>query len=342
MGRLTRVLTVALSCWASAGSAIAMEKLSDGQMGQVQAQGNFNFVLENIELSGTPGPGDAEAGSINVEGADGSSLGLKQFQFTAANIGTTASPLTTGTATADASVNSTVLGIVVPDGKNLGEREYLRIGLPEKAAWNNVDLSFQALYGNPDTAAPDDRNIAAGGTPSSQLDFGHVSLDNVALTGHLDIGAIPEGYKIRSRKVEDGSALASSRQGLLLNINLEEVSVEQMLFEPGQGDGVFSPDRDLVIRNFSLENLQMTSATIETSAQGWRIAYSDPQPFTTSLGETLQPGASGHPDTASLAYDANFPKANLTMETQMTQGQASMSRIHGVTLDHLVFNLDGQ
>lgn len=342
MSRMRRAMMTALGCCLASGPVLAMEKLSDGQMSQVQAQGNFNFVLENIEFAGAAVPGEAEAGSINVEGADGSSLGMKQFQFSATNIGTTDSPLTTGSATANATVNSSLLGVVVPDGQALGDREYLRIGLPEKAAWNNVDLSFQALYGNPDTVDPEDRNVAAGGTPSSDLDFGHVSLDNVALTGHLDIGAIPDGYKIRSRKVEDGSAQAASRQGLLLNVNLEEVSIEQMLFEPGQGDGAFSPDRDLVIRNFSLENLQMTSATLETSAQGWRIAYSDPQPFTTSLGETVQPGVSGHPDTASLAYDANFPKANLTMETQMTHGQASMSRIHGVTLDHLVFNLDGQ
>lgn len=341
MNRTQHALTMALGCLLTVGPALAMEKLSDGQMSQVQAQGNFNFVLENIEFSGTAAPG-AEAGSINVEGADGSSLGMKQFQFTAAQIGTATSPLTTGSATVDASVNDSALGVIVPDGKALGQREYLRIGLPEKTAWNNVDLSFQALYGNPDVAAPTDRNIAAGGTPSSRLDFGHVSLDNLALTGHVDIGGIPDGYKIRSVKVDDGSALATSRQGLLLNINLQEVSIEQMLFEPGQGDGAFSADRDLVIRDFSLQNLQMTSATLETSAQGWRIAYSDPQPFTTSLGETVQPGVSGHPDTASPAYNPDFPKANLSMQTQMTHGQASMARIRGVTLDHLVFNLDGQ
>ncbi|WP_166253508.1 hypothetical protein [Marinobacter salicampi] len=341
--RTTRgVLTAALGCWLVSGPALAMEELSDEQMSQAQAQGNFNFVLEDIKLSGTPVPGEAEAGSINVVGADGSSLGLKQFQFTADNIGTLTSPLTLGTASANASVNSVLLGLIIPDGKSLGEREYLRIGFPDKAAWSNVDLAFQAVYGNPDAVDPNDRNIAAGGTPSDQLDFGHISLENLALTGHLDVSGIPAGYKIRSAKVDDGSALAPSRQGLLLNVNLEEVSLDRMLFEPGAGDGEFSASRDLVIRDFSLKNLQMTSATIEATPRGWRFAYSDPQPFTGSLGETLQPGASGHPDTASLAYDAEFPKASLTMETQMTRGQASQSRIQGVTLDHLIFNLDGQ
>lgn len=38
----------------------------------------------------------------------------------------------------------------------------------------------------------------------------------------------------------------------------------------------------------------MKSATIETSASGWRFAYHNPQPFTTG-----EPGIAGHPDVSS-------------------------------------------
>lgn len=352
MSRTKSALTMALGCWLASTPTIAMDKLSNEQMSEAYGQGNVNFTFENIEFAGTAVPGEAEAGSINVEAVDGSSLGLKQFQFSAANIGTRASPLTAGTVTVDGTVNEAVLPgqtVIVTDN-SLGEQEYLRIGFPDKAAWNDVDLGFQALFGNPDVVDLENPNIAAGGTPSSRLNFGHVSVDNLAVTGHLDVRGIPEGYKIKSQKVDDGTSglgglFTSSRQGLLLNVNLEEVSIDELLFEPGEGDGGFTADRDLVIRDFSLQNLQLTSATIETTTEGWRIAYSDPQPFILSLGavgEIAAPGVAGNPDTANPAFDPDFPKASLSFEAQMTHGQASTSRLQGVTLDHLVFNVDGQ
>lgn len=352
MNRTTYALTTALVCLLSPVPALAMDKLSNEQMSEAHGQGGLNFAFENIEFSGAPVPGGAAAGSINVEGVDGSSLGLKQFQFSATNIGTRVSPLTVGTVTADGTVNRAVLpgSTVIVSGNDLGEREYLRIGFPDRDAWNNVDLNFQALFGNPDVVNAEDPNITAGGTPSSRLNFGHVSVDNLAITGYLDLRGIPDGYKIKSQVIDDGTngiegLFASSRQGLLLNVNLEEVLIDELLFEPGGQDGEFTADRDLVIRDFSLENLQMTSATFETTTQGLRFAYSDPQPFVTSfgaLGEIIAPGVAGHPDTANPAFNPDFPKANLNFEAQMTHGQASTSRLRGVTLDHLVFNLDGQ
>ncbi|MAL98207.1 hypothetical protein [Hydrocarboniclastica marina] len=318
---------IAAGCCLLSIPVLALEKMSDEQLSTVQAKGAYNFAFENIEFRGTEIPGVAEAGSINSIGTDGSSLGLKQFQFSAGSIGTLTSPLTTESVVANGSVN----------GNSMADRSYLRIGLPEAAGWNNVDIAFDAVYGNPTELDPENPNIAVGGTPSSNGRFGLVSIDDISVTGHLDVSSIPTGFKISSVHGEDGGLL--SREGLLLNVAIDELKMNQVLFEPGTANGVFDGDRDLVINNFVLENLSMNSATIETTSSGWRFAYSDPQPFKGSLGETLTPGVSGHPDTASPNYNPDFPKANLSFESQMTHSQVSESRLQGVTLDHLVFNV---
>ena len=332
MRRVEYKLAAALSLSVLSTSVLSMEKLSDEQLSNVQAKGTYNFAFDNIEFHGAAADG-AEAGSINSVATDGSSLGLTQFQFSANHIGTLTAPLTTGTSVSDASVN----------GSPLGEQTYLRIGLSELTAWSNVDIVFTALFGNPTEPDPLNPDVTAGVAPSANLELGQVTVDNLALAGHIEIAGIPEGYKIvsQSRSDEgnllllDGRESGGSRQGLLLNINLDELKIDQILLEPGQGTGYFDDSRDLVIRDFSLKNLQMTSATVETTASGWRFAYSDPQAFTGGQGETLPPGVSGHPSS----NDTSFPQASLSFETQITQSLPSQSSIQGVTLDHLVFNL---
>lgn len=328
-------LAVLLGTSLLSAPAFSLEKMSDAQLSKVNAKGTFNFIFENIEYRGTEIPGVAKAGEINVIGTDGSSFSRRGYQYSATQIGTLDAPLTVGTSVATASVNRyDAEGLVVHNGSNLGERGYLRIGYPELAAWNNVDVSYDAVFGNPTDADPLNPNIAAGGTASTRGDLGRVSMNNFAMAGSLEIGGIPEGYKIESVKVQDSSQGAASRQGLLLNIDIQELVVEQWLFEVQQPDGIYDPSRDMVVENFSLQNLQMKSATVEASASGWRFAYHDPQPFTAG-----EPGVAGHPDLNSAAYDPNFPKASLSFETQMPHGQRSESRMQGVTLDHLVFNL---
>ncbi|WP_250655022.1 hypothetical protein [Alkalimarinus coralli] len=318
--------------------ANALEALSDEQLSSVNGQGKFNFAFENIKFNGEAIDGVAEAGSFNTVAADGSSLNRKNFQFSADSIGTRSSPLSTSTVRLDPSVNSISDGDVTKNGTSLAEQDFLRIDLPDRSGWNNVDLQYDAVYGNTPDPDPGNPNIAAGGTPSDHLNFGRVTIDNIAITGSLDISGIPQGYKIESVLLDDGSRGASSREGFLLNVNIDELSIDQWLFETEQPDGVFDADRDMVLKDFSLTNLHLKSATIETTSKGYRIAYSDPQPFTKASGLIIKSGG-GFPDVEHAAYDASRPKANITLTTQMPHGQMSESRIHGVTLDHLVFNV---
>ena len=316
----------------------ALEALSDEQLSGVNGQGQFNFAFENIKFSGKSINGVADAGSFNTVAGDGSSLRRENFQFSADSIGTRTSPLSTSAVNLNPTVNSISGGNVTKNGRSLAEQGFLHIDLPDRAGWNNVDLQYDAIYGNPTAPDPSNPNIAVGGTPSSNLDFGRITIDNIALTGSLDISGIPDGYKIESVLLDDGSRGAGSRQGFLLNVNIDELSIDQWLFETEQADGIFDADRDMVIQDFSITNLNLKSATIETTAKGFRIAYSDPQPFTQGEGLLIKSGA-GLPDVNHAAYDASRPKTNITLSTQMPHGQMSQSRIHGVTLDHLVFNL---
>ena len=329
---------IAISFSALSLSAFALEPLSDGQLSDVNGQGQFNFAFENIKFNGNAIDGVAEAGSYNTIAADGSSLRRQNFQFSADSIGTRASPLTTSAITLDPSVNSISGGEVTAKGTSLTEQGFLHIGLPDRAGWNNVDLQYDAVYGNPTELDLNNRNIAAGGTPSDNLNFGRITIDNIAITGSIDISGIPEGYKIKSVHLDDGSRDTSSRQGFMLNVDIDELSIDQWLFETEQADGIFDASRDMVIQDFSLTNLHLKSATIETTSKGYRIAYSDPQPFTQGEGLLIKSGA-GLPDVGHAAYDASRPKANISLSTQMPHGQMSESRIQGITLDHLVFNV---
>lgn len=337
--KLTIVKTlIAITASVPSLSTYALEALSDEQLSGVNGQGKFNFALENIKFKGEAIPGVAEAGSYNTVAGDGSSLRRENFQFSADSIGTRTSPLSTSTITLNPSVNSISGGDVTKNGTSLAEQNFLRIDLPDRTGWNNVDIQYDAVYGNPTTADPNNPNIAAGGTPSNNLDFGRVSIDNIAITGSLDISGIPDGYKIESVLLNDDSRGARSREGFLINANIEEISIDQWLFETEQADGIFDASRDMVIQNFSITNLNLKSATIETTSKGIRIAYSDPQPFTVATGALIKSGG-GFPDTGHAAYDASLPKTDITFTTQMPHGQMNESRIHGVTLDHLVFNL---
>lgn len=308
------------------GPALSLEKMSDDQLSDIQARG-ANWTFENIEFRGEEGPNGAKAGSIGSVGTDGSALTLERFQFSAGSIGTRTAPLTTGS-------------VVSTGVDEVGERNYLRIGFPDRTAWDNVDLSFDALYGNPTELDAGNRNILVGGTPSDNLQFGHVSLDNIRLAGYLEIAEIPTGYTVEN-SISDGGLLGGiigepSRQGMLLNVAIDELSVEQILFEPNQGgDGIFNSNSDLVLTDFSITNLNMKSATIETRPTGWRFAYSDPLPFTGGLGETLTPGVSGHPEGEVPAERI----ATVSFGSQMTHGLPNTSRIEGFTVDHLVFNV---
>lgn len=319
-------------------SANALEALSDEQLSSVNGQGQFNFALENIKFKGQAINGVAEAGSYNTIATDGSSLSRQNFQFTADSIGTLTAPLTTSTIRLNPTVNSISNGDVTKDGTSLAEQDFLRIDLPDRAGWNNVDLQYDAVYSNPTSPDPTNPNIAVGGTPSSNLDFGRITIDNIVALGSLDIAGIPDGYKIESVLVDDGSRGAGSREGFLLNVNIDELSIDQWLFETEQADGIFDSDRDMVIKDLKITNLNLKSATIETTSQGYRIAYSDPQPFTKAEGLLIKSGG-GFPDVGHAAYDASRPKTNITLSTQMPHGQMSESRLHGVTLDHLVFNV---
>lgn len=316
----------------------ALEALSDEQLSGVNGQSKFNFAFENIKFIGQAVAGVAEAGSFNTVAGDGSSLRRENFQFSADSIGTRTSPLSTSTVRLNPTVNSISAGNVTKNGTSLAEQDFLRIDLPDRAGWNNVDIQYDAVYGNPSTPDLNNPNIAAGGTPSSNLDFGRVTIDNIAIMGSLDISGIPDGYKIESVLLNDDSRGARSRQGFLLNAYINELTIDQWLFETEQADGIFDAGRDMVIQNFSITNLNLKSATVETTSKGIRIAYSDPQPFTVATGALIKSGG-GFPDTAHAAYDASRPKTNITFSTQMPHGQMSESRIHGVTLDHLVFNL---
>ncbi len=329
---------IGISISALSFSVLALEPLSDDQLSGVNGQGQFNFAFENIKFNGNAIDGVAEAGSFNTIAGDGSSLRRENFQFSADSIGTRTSPLSTSAVRLNPTVNSISGGDVTKNGTSLAEQGFLHIDLPDRAGWNNVDLQYDAVYGNALTPDPDNPNIAAGGTPSNNLDFGRITIDNIALTGSLDISGIPDGYKIESVLLDDGSRGVGSRQGFLLNVNIDELSIDQWLFETEQADGIFDADRDMVIQDFSITNLNLKSATIESTSKGFRIAYSDPQPFTQGEGLLIKSGA-GLPDFGHAAYDASRPKTNITLSTQMPRGQMSESRIHGVTLDHLVFNL---
>jgi len=329
---------IAVSFSALSLSAIALEPLSDEQLSDVNGQGQFNFALENIKFNGNAIDGVAEAGSYNTVAADGSSLSRQNFQFSADSIGTRTSPLTTSTVTLDPSVNSISDGEVTTKGTSLAEQGFLHIGLPDRSGWNNVDLQYDAVYGNPTEIDLNNRNIAAGGTPSGNLYFGRITIDNIAVTGSLDIGGIPDGYKIESVLLDDGSRGASSREGFMLNVDIDELSIDQWLFETEQADGIFDASRDMVIKNLSISNLHLKSVTVETTSKGYRIAYSDPQPFTQGEGLLIKSGA-GLPDTSHATYNPDFPKTNISLSTQMPHGQMSQSRIEGVTLDHLIFNV---
>ncbi|MFD2231474.1 hypothetical protein [Alkalimarinus sediminis] len=326
--------TVSLPCI----TAQALEAMSDEQLSGVNGQGKFNFALENIDFKGEAIPGVAEAGSFNTVAVDGSSLRRENFQFSADSIGTRTSPLSTSTVRLNPTVNSISDGNVTKNGRVLAEQDFLRIDLPDRAGWNNVDIQYDAIYSNPFVVDANNPNIAAGGTPSDKLDFGRITIDNIAVIGSLEISGIPDGYKIESVLLNDGSRGANSREGILLNANIEEISIDQWLFETEQADGIFDADRDMVIKDLSITNLNLKSATFETTSTGYRIAYSDPQPFTHPEGLLIKSGG-GFPDVGHAAYDASRPKTNITLTTQMPHGQMSQSRIHGVTLDHLVFNL---
>ncbi|MCG8609967.1 MAG: hypothetical protein MI864_05475 [Pseudomonadales bacterium] len=319
-------------------AVMALEEMTDEQMGNVEAQGITYLMFENIEFKGAEIEGVAEAGSVNDIAADGSALYRKNYQFSADTIGTRAAPLSLQAVNVDASVNSVSGGTYTQNGKNLGEVNMLRIDLSERAAWQNVDIAYNAIYGNPDTPDANNPNIRAGGTPSDNNEFGLVSIDNLSLTGRVDLAGIPEGYKIESVYVDDGSREAASRQGLLLNVAIDELVVDEWLFETEQEDGIYNADRDMVIKNFRLENVHLQSATFEATPKGIRIAYSDPQPFTPDEGLIL-PSGGGYPDINHGAYDPTFPKGNLTLQTQMPHSLPSESRIHGMTLDHLVLNI---
>ncbi len=338
MKKLTESILLITALTLTSGKGMALEALSDAELSDVSGQSTYNFLFDNIKFEGRAIDGVAEAGSYNTIGADGSGLRRQNYRFVADHIGTAASPLTTSLLTTDASVNSISEGEVTRNGTNLGEQGFLHIGLPELAAWKNVDIQYDAVYLNPSENDPNNRNIAAGGTPSEHLDFGKVTIDNLAVAGSIDIGGIPEGYKIESVIVDDGSRGAGSRQGFLLNVDIDELSIDQWLFESEQADGVFDAERDMVLKDFRLTNLHLKSATIETTEQGYRIAYSNPQAFTQDEGLLIKSGG-GFPDVNHAAYDANFPKANLTLSTQLPHGQMSESRIRGMTIDHLIFNV---
>ncbi|MFE8071229.1 hypothetical protein QQM79_09225 [Marinobacteraceae bacterium S3BR75-40.1] len=335
MTRRLLPFSTALGLGLVATQVMAMEPLSDEEMSQVQGQAN-HFVFENIAFVGEAGPNGEPAGSMSTVGTDGSSLRKENYSFTADSIGTFSSPLTLGAAMADFTTNSFSDGLldgllgtdVVADGDNLGEQGALRITLPEVAGWQNVDIQYDAVYGNPSRVDANNPNIAAGGTPSADEDFGRVTIDNLVLAGTIDITGIPDGYKIRSQEVQDGSTTATSRQGLMLNVAIDQLSIDRWLLESQELDGVFNPDSDILLKDFQIDNLELKAATLETTPQGYRIAYSDPQPFSDGL-----------PDTGHAAYDPDRPKANLSVTTQMTRGQASDLQIQGMTLDHLVFNV---
>jgi len=329
---------VAVSFSVLSVSAIALEPLSDDQLSHVNGQGQFNFAFENIKFNGNAIDGVAEAGSYRTVATDGSSLTRQNYQFSADSIGTRTSPLTTSAVALDPSVNSISDGEVTTNGTSLAVQGFLHIGLPERSGWNNVDLQYDAVYGNPTEVDPNNRNIAAGGTPSNNLNFGRITIDNIAITGSLDISGIPDDYKIESVLLDDGSRGASSREGFMLNVDINELSIDQFLFETELEDGIFNPERDMVIQNLNISNLHLKSVTIETTSKGYRIAYSNPQPFTQGEGVLIKSGA-GLPDTSHAAYNPNFPKTDITLSTQMPHGQMSESRIEGVTLDHLVFNV---
>lgn len=317
---------------------LAMESLDDEQLSGVNGMGNSHLMFEDFQFLGTAIPGLADAGQQRVEAADGSSLTMENYRMSADRIGTYTSPLTLGLRSVDVTLNSSSDGNVTRNGTNLGTRDFLSIQLPELSAWQNVDVQYNAVYGNPTTPNPNNPNIRAGGTPSDKLDFALLTLDNIALSGRIDVAGIPEGYRIRSVYVDDGSQNGGSREGFMLNVFIDELRIDQWLFESEQKDGIYNEDRDMVIKDFRLTNLHLKGATMEYTPQGLRIAYRNPQPFTKDTGLLLKSGG-GLPDTGHAAYDPSFPKANLTLTTQMPHALENQSRIQGVTLDHMVFNL---
>lgn len=316
----------------------ALEEMTDEQMGDVSAQSRYNYVFEDIQFVGASIAGEAEAGSVNTIATDGSALLRKDYRFTAESIGTFDNPLTTESLVINGTVNTIHDGEVTRDGKNLGDINMLNIGLPTREAWKNVDIQYDAFYINPDNLDQSNRNIAAGGTPSDKTRFGLVSIDNLSVTGNIGIAGIPKGYKIESVYLDDGSRGASSREGLLLNLDIDEILIEQWLFETEEADGVFDTDKDMALSNFRLANLKMKSATFEATDKGLRLAYHNPQPFTEDEGLLIKSGG-GHPDTSHSAYDPNFPKGELTFNAHVPHSLPNESRIKGLTLDHFVLNI---
>ncbi|ABC29075.1 hypothetical protein HCH_02249 [Hahella chejuensis KCTC 2396] len=317
---------LALCCLTLSAAAMAMEAMTDEELGQVDGRSGFSFAFDNVRFKGMAIDG-AEAGSINIIAADGSSLGLKEFQLSADAIGTFESPLTFSLVEMDGSlVNNSSSGLPM-----------LRIGLPGMEGWRNLDVRFNEEFGNPDVPNPDNPNIRAGGTPSEHTMLGSVSMNDISILGGVAYSGIPEGYKIESVRVDDGSSGADSRQGMLLNVDINELLIPEWLVESQVGDGVLNPATDFILYNFRLENLHLQSATFEAAPNGLRFAYSDPQPFTEDGG--IIPSGGGLPDTQHPDYDPNFPKIDLTFQAQMTQSKLNESRIHGVTLDHLIFNV---
>ncbi|MCP5208305.1 MAG: hypothetical protein H7A01_13945 [Hahellaceae bacterium] len=319
-------------------AVLALEEMTDEQMGIVSAQSRYNYVFENIQFVGVAVAGEAEAGSVNTIATDGSALLRKNFSFTADSIGTFSNPFTTEALAINGTVNTIRDGNVTQGGNHLGDINMLNIGLPTKDAWENVDLQYEAFYINPDNPDPSNRNIAAGGTPSENTRFGLVTFDNLSITGNVGISGIPEGYKIESVYLDDGSRGASSREGLLLNVDIEELAIEQLLFETEEADGIFNPNKDIALNNFRLANLKMKSVTYEATDKGLRLAYHDPQPFTKDEGLLIKSGG-GFPDTAHAAYNPNFPKADLTFNAHVPHSLPNESRIKGLTLDHMVLNI---
>ncbi len=320
-------------------SAWGLEALSDAQMSDVNAQAKFNFMMENVRYLGNEIPGEAEAGSVNTIAGDGSALLRKNYRFSADAMGSKDSPFTTEAIVRDMSVNTVSKGEVTVNGTALPSHSLLLVTLPEKAAWQNVDFQYDAYYENPSVVDTRNPNIVAGGTPSTEHTyFGQVSIDNLSVVGSVGIAGIPEGYKIESVYLDDGSRGAGSREGLLLDLKIDELLIEQWLFEIQNPDGVFDPERDIVLSNFRLANLHAKSATFEATEKGLRLAYHDPQPFTKDEGLILKSGG-GHPDVTHPNYDPSFPKGELTFSAHVPHSLPNESRIRGVTLDHLVFNL---
>lgn len=334
-------LTSTALVWAALGVSLpagAMEPLSDGQLGAIEAQGLVNLKLENIRFIGVAQDG-APAGSVNDIASDQSALLRDNYAFRADAIGTDSNPVRFGGGEADFTTNAYDGENVVKNGHAVGRYETLHIALPDKSAWQNVDFEYDASYRNPDVIDLNNRNIQAGGTPSSREKVAYITIDDLSIEGAVDIAGIAEGHKIRSVYVDDGSREAeTSRQGLMMNLNIKELLVKQWLFEANERDGVFDPETDIVINNFRLANMQLIGATYEMTEKGLRIAYSNPQPFTKDEGLLLKSGG-GYPDTAHSAYNPNFPKGELTLQTQMPYSLPNESRIRGVTLDHLVLNI---